>query len=109
MDRSQTKTGCQGQTPDKEDVARPYQATTERTVIKVGGRQKKYLRVAYDEGVLPVLPPRHPLARLYLEEAHKTDHAGFDAMIMRSWSHVWITRVRQKAKAVKRACFTCQR
>jgi hypothetical protein len=71
----------------------------------VGGQQKMFLRVAYDKSVLPL---RHLLARLYLEEAHKIDHAGVDVMIMRSQSHVWITRVRQKAKAVK-ACFACRR
>ncbi len=80
----------------------------ENQIITLGGRQKKYLRVAYDRGDLPVLPSRHPLSRLYLEEAHRADHAGVDAMIMRSRSHVWITRVRQRACAVKRACFICK-
>jgi hypothetical protein len=81
----------------------------ERMIITVGGRQKKHLRVAYEKDELPVLPPDHELARLYLQEAHKRDHAGVDAMIMRSPSHVWITRIRPKAMAVKGACFTCKR
>jgi hypothetical protein len=80
----------------------------EKTITTVG-RQKKYLQVLYDKGVLHVLPPWHPLARLYLEEANKADQAGVDAMIMRRRSHVWITRVRQKAKAINRACFACRR
>jgi hypothetical protein len=29
----------------------------EKTIITVGGRQKKYVRVAYDESKLPVIPP----------------------------------------------------
>ncbi len=80
----------------------------ERMIVTVGGRQKKHLRVAYDQDELPVLPPDHELARLYLQEAHELDHAGVDAMIMRSRSHVWITRIRPKAQSVKRACFTCR-
>ncbi len=56
-----------------------------------------------------LMPARHLLSRLYLEEAHKMDHAGVDAIVMRSRSQVWITRVRPKAKAVKKACFTCKR
>jgi hypothetical protein len=80
----------------------------ERMIIMVGGRQKKHLRVAYDQEELPVLPPDHKLARLYLQEAHERDHAGVDAMIMRSRSQVWITRIRPRAQAVKRACFTCR-
>ncbi len=65
----------------------------ERTIVTVGGRQKKHLRIAYDLDELPVLPPDHELARLYLQEAHELDHAGVDAMIMRSRSHVWIIRI----------------
>ncbi len=72
---------------------------TDKEILTLGGRQKNNLRVAYDRGDLPVLPARHLLSRLYLEEAHKTDHAGVDAMVMRSRSQVWITRVRPKAKA----------
>jgi hypothetical protein len=59
---------------------------TEKQIITLGGRQKKYLRVAYNKGVLPILPAHHPLSRLYLEEAHRMDHAGVDAMVMRSRS-----------------------
>jgi hypothetical protein len=81
----------------------------ERVIITVGGRQQKHLKVAYDQVELPVLPPDHELARLYLQEAHERDHAGVDAMIMRSRSQVWITRVRPKAQAIKKACFTCRR
>ncbi|MFO0003910.1 MAG: hypothetical protein ACK559_22545, partial [bacterium] len=52
----------------------------ERVIITVGGRQQKHLKVAYDQVELPVLPPDHELARLYLQEAHERDHAGVDAM-----------------------------
>jgi hypothetical protein len=44
-----------------------------------------------------------------MKEAHEQDHAGVDAMIMRSRSKVWIARIRSKAQAVKKACFTCKR
>ncbi len=80
----------------------------ERMIIMVGGCQKKHLRVAYEEE-LPVLPPDHELVRLYLQEAHERDHAGVDAMIMRSQSQVWITRIQPRDQAVKRTCFTCRR
>jgi transposase InsO family protein len=81
----------------------------DKEILTLGGRQKNYLRVAYDRGDLPILPAHHLLSRLYLEEAHKADHAGVDAMVMRSRTQVWITQVRPKAKAVKNACFACKR
>ncbi len=101
------KGGLKGLTAETQTYS--VEGFADREILTLGGRQKNYLRVAYDRGDLPILPPRHLLSRLYLEEAHRLDHAGIDAMVMRSRSQVWITRVRPKAKAVKRACFTCKR
>ncbi len=70
----------------------------ERVIIMVGGRQRKHLKVAYDQAELPVLPPDHELARLYLQEAHERDHAGVDAMIMRSRSQVGLRGYDPKPK-----------
>jgi hypothetical protein len=61
----------------------------------VAGRAKKFLRVAYDAEFVPLLPNSHPLSRLYLEEAHKTDHGGTDAMVMRIQAQVWVVRTRE--------------
>jgi hypothetical protein len=101
------KKGLEGLTAETRTY--DVEGFTEKQIITLGGRQKKYLRVAYDKGVLPILPACHPLSRLYLEEAHRMDHTGVDAMVMRSRSQLWITRVRPRAGAVKRACFTCKR
>ena len=76
------KGGLKGLTAETQTYS--VECFTEREIITLGGRQKNYLRVAYDRGDLPVLPARHLLSRLYLEEAHKMDHAGVDAMVMRS-------------------------
>jgi hypothetical protein len=92
-----------------EDRTYSIEGFADKEILTLGGRQKNYLRVAYDRGDLPVLPARHLLSRLYLEEAHMIDHAGVDAMVMRSRAQVWITQVRPKAKAVKNACFACKR
>jgi hypothetical protein len=81
----------------------------EKEILTLGGRQKNYFRVAYDRGDLPILPARHLLSRLYLEEAHKLDHAGIDAMVMRSRSQVWITRVHPKAKHRKESMLQMQK
>jgi hypothetical protein len=80
-----------------------------RTIRIVGGRMKKHLKIAYDQAQLPVLPTWHTLARLYLQEAHCVDHAGLDAMVMRSKSHVWIIAARRLAKVIKNNCFFCKR
>jgi len=74
----------------------------------VAGRAKKFLRIAYDAEFVPLLPHSHPLSRLYLKEAHKTDHGGTDAMVMRIQAQVWVVRTRKLAKWVKRS-FTCRK
>jgi hypothetical protein len=101
------KGGLKGLTAETQTYS--VEGFADKEILMLGGRQKYYLRVAYDRGDLPILLARHLLSRLYLEEAHKMDHAGVDAMVMRSRSQVWISRVRPKAKAVKRACFVCKR
>ena len=53
----------------------------EKKILTLGGRQKNYLRVTYNRGDLPILPAHYPLSRLYLEEAHKVDHAGVEEPI----------------------------
>jgi hypothetical protein len=83
------KEGLEGLTAETRTY--DVEGFTEKKIITLGGWQKNYLRVAYDKGDLPILPARHPLSRLYLEEAHKMDHAGLDVMVMRSRSQVWIT------------------
>ncbi len=75
----------------------------------VAGRAKKFLRVAYDAEFVPLLPNSHPLSRLYLEEAHKTDHGGTDAMVMGIRAQVWVVGTRKLAKWEKRNCFTCRK
>lgn len=37
----------------------------------------------------------------YIQKVQRADHAVVDAMIMRSHSHVWITRASHRAIAVK--------
>jgi hypothetical protein len=46
----------------------------ERTLLVVGGRSKRYMKVAYDQEYLPVLSETHPLSRLYLVDSHARDH-----------------------------------
>ncbi len=74
----------------------------------MGGRSKKYMRVAYDQEYLPVLPEAHPLSRLYLLDSHVRDHGGADSMVMRSRNQVWIMAARRLARRNQDHCFTCK-
>jgi hypothetical protein len=67
-----------------ESRAYSVEGFADKEILTLGGRQKNYLRIAYDRGDLPVLQARHLLSRLYLEEAYRKDHAGVDAMVIRS-------------------------
>jgi hypothetical protein len=74
----------------------------------IGGRNKKHLKVAYDQDVLPILDNKSLLAKLYLEDAHSKDHGGLDAMVLRSRQAVWVIKARKLAKSIKKSCFTCK-
>ena len=59
-------------------------------IILVGGRAKVRYRIGYDRDGIPVLPCKNQLSRLYMTEAHNTDHGGINTTLMHSHSHVWV-------------------
>jgi hypothetical protein len=73
-----------------EKRAVQYVLVTERTLLVVGVRSKKYMKVAYGQEYLPILLEAHPLSRLYLLDSHARDHGGVDSMVMQSRGQVWI-------------------
>ena len=79
-----------------------------RTHWMVGGRMKTKLKIGYDKPGLPILDYNCPLAKLFLEEAHRVDHGGQDNMVLRSRKRVWIVKARRIAKVVKENCFRCK-
>ncbi len=81
---------------------------TEMQASQKGRLSRWEVGIAYDQEVLPMFPPDHKLARFYLEEVNKWDHAS-NVMILKRKSHIWIIRVHHEVRAVKRDCFTCRR
>jgi len=79
-----------------------------RSQWMVGGRMKTKMKIGYDKAELPILDYSHPLAKLFLEEAHQVDHGGQDNMVLRSRKRVWIVKARRIAKVVKENCFRCR-
>ena len=80
----------------------------ELPLILVGGRSKLRYAVGYDQPGIPVLPASHPLARLYIKEAHESDHGGINAAVMRSRQKVWIIQGARMAKQLISKCFKCK-
>ncbi len=99
------KGGLEGLTAETRTCG--VEGFAEKKILTLGGPAEELLESGVRQG-RSAYSARHPLSRLYLD-GHKMDHAGVDAMVMRSRSQVWITRVRPKGGAVKRACFTCKR
>jgi hypothetical protein len=98
---------------DKESLLPVQEAYTtvlgkEEKIWVVGSRSKSHFKVAYDREFLPIIDSGHPLAELYLEDAHSKDHGGRDSMVMRSRQTVWIVRAKKLAEKVKSRCFTCK-
>jgi hypothetical protein len=81
---------------------------TERTLLVVGGCNKKYMKVANNKEYLPVLPEAHPLSRLYMLDSHARDHGSVDSMVMWLRDQVWIMVARRLAKQIRGRCFTCK-
>ena len=69
-------------------------------IILVGGRAKVRYRIGYNRDRIPVLPCKNQLSRIYMTEAHKTDHRGINTTLMRSRYHVWVIQGAKLAKKV---------
>ena len=80
----------------------------ELPLILVGGWSKIRYMIRYDQPGIPVLPASHPLARLYIQEAHELDHGGVYAAVMRSRKKVWIIQGARVAKQLISKCFKCK-
>jgi hypothetical protein len=94
---------------EAEEIIREHDVCPPRRIKVIMVSREKFLRVAYDAEALSVLPHNHPLSRMILEEAHRTDQGGEEAMAMRSRAHAWIVRAKKLAKSIKRNCFACKR
>ncbi len=68
--------------------------------VVVGGRSKKYMKVAYHQEYLPVLSGVHPRSKLYLLDSHAKDHEGMDSMVMQSRGHLWIMGARRLVQQI---------
>jgi len=55
----------------------------ERTVVIVGVRLKDHYCIGYDQKGLLILPAKHLLSYLYLQEAHEVSQGGVNSMVMR--------------------------
>jgi hypothetical protein len=79
-----------------------------RSLWVVGGRMKAKMKIGYDRTELPILDYNSPLAKLFLEEAHRVDHGGQDNMVLRSRKRAWIVKAKRIAKVIKENCFRCR-
>ncbi len=68
---------------EAKEILREHDVCPPRQIKVVTGRGE-FLEVAYDANFLPILPQNHPLSRMVMEEAHRMDHRGIEAMVMRS-------------------------
>jgi hypothetical protein len=61
-----------------------------RKLNTVGSRTSNQIAGIYQKGELPVLQRTHPLATLYMQDAHKKGHEGILTKLHRSRKSVWI-------------------
>jgi hypothetical protein len=61
-----------------------------RKLITVSSRAVNQTPGVYGASELPVLQAAHPLAKLYMKEAHEKGHVGTVSTLHRSRRNVWI-------------------
>ena len=78
-------------------------------LMRLGGRIRR-AKLPYDNLHPPILPGRHPLARLIVEAFHnRLKHFGTDFVLSHIRQHFWLTEGREAVKRVQRECLRCRR
>jgi hypothetical protein len=79
-----------------------------RKLITVGSRVANQIASMYGTGELPMLQWTHPMAKLYMKEAHEKGHEGTVSALHRSRKNVWIINGRPLAEATRVSCTECR-
>ena len=78
-------------------------------LLRLGGRIKR-AKLPYDTLHPPILPGRHPLARLIIEAFHnRLKHFGTDFVLSHIRQHFWLIEGREAVKRVQKECLRCRR
>ena len=78
-------------------------------VLRLGGRLGR-AKLPYDVLHPPILPGRHPLARMIIRAFHESmHHMGTDFVLAHVRQHFWITSGREAVKRVRNECVPCRR
>jgi hypothetical protein len=81
----------------------------EAGVLRLGGRLSR-AKLPYDVLHPPILPGKHPLARLIIRAFHESmHHVGTDFVLAHTRQHFWITNGREVVKRVRNECVACRR
>ncbi|GFS41691.1 integrase_H2C2 domain-containing protein [Trichonephila inaurata madagascariensis] len=91
----------------KEKYASSIQFSKEFGIVKV--KTKLILGEDSDDFQGPVVPPDHPIMRLYIEHAHKTMmQSGVQTTLNWIREHYWVPRGRRIVREVVSKCVVCK-
>lgn len=78
-------------------------------LIRLGGRLAR-AKLPYDRIHPPILPGRHPFARLIIRVFHESMHsAGTDFLLAHIQQHFWLIAGREAVKRERKECVPCRR
>ena len=78
-------------------------------VLRLGGRLSQ-AKLPYDVLHPPILPGKHPLARMIIRAFHESmHHMGTDFVLAHVRQHFWITSGREAVKRIRNECVPCRR
>ena len=78
-------------------------------VLRLGGRLSR-AKLPYDVLHPPILPGKHPLARMIIRAFHESmHHMGTEFVLAHVRQHFWITFGREAVKRIRNECVPCRR
>ena len=82
----------------------------EDNVYRVGARMQHHVPFTFDSKMPVIIPPKHRLTLLAMEESHNVSHAGQDGTVSRFRAEgYWTVGAGRIAKTVKNKCVPCRK
>ena len=77
---------------------------------RVGSRMKNYVPFTHDSKMPVIIPPKHRVTRLVMEDSHRFSHSGMDGTVSRfRLQGFWTVGAGRIAKSVKESCVPCRK
>lgn len=78
-------------------------------ILYVGARIASWMKNNYNKEAFVLIPTKHKLAQLCIQDAHDQDHGGVESTLCKLQAKFWILQARKLIRSTKSRCVICRK